>query len=66
MFLKKNLAGKNRKFANVERRTFKNERLSKIFRGKHTVRFIDCFLSKTSLVKNLQMFFRGGGVGGEP
>ena len=31
------------------------------FRVKTTLRFNDCFLSKTSLAKNLQMLFRGGG-----
>ena len=30
------------------------------FRGKNTVKLNDCFLGKTSLAKNFQMFFRGG------
>ena len=34
-----------------------------IFRKKN-MRFSDCFQGKTSLAKNLQMFFRGGGRGG--
>ena len=44
-------------FANVERQTFKNERLSKIFRGKHNVKFIGYFLGKTNkLVERITMF----------
>ena len=34
-----------------------------IFRKKN-MRFSDCFQGKTSLAKNLQMVFRGVGVGG--